>query len=499
MNKKIVISVLASMYFSIPADSCDFTTKSHHYLETLRISSLVENKDDLEKTFPDFKSFEETISFSENLILSEKQFWENCQQNFCNQNKRLNTIVSILQKPEYKLNLSLRFKIFNEANDNLNYQIYQSYGVVLKNLVQYQECMNKHVQGNSSSLNEEQVLRDIIQELTKINQESRQYNRDVRHVMTRSTVPSIDQMLRETVTYAYCDVEYVTDDFFPWLKKSLYSRLDKLKILSQQTQARSRALQAAPQVHPTGTRTRKNKKQKAYQQPSPSSANHKKTETRVQSPVLTSSMMIEAPNLQQDVLQSTKVARDEMDEKAPLPQTASDDALLYQALSPEKQPETANISSSVNVALEEIEEAAPEKEEYDLRPWEKYTKSEKGESPNVENAPTHPEIKRLNLTLDSAHIDTAKALLSMGHEYAEAPVKMSEFISLVEALKGYILPTKKCIHFLAPTLVNSATWASVSMHRLHKDDHAIIPRSTPYWNIAKKLLTKVGLEEYLSQ
>jgi hypothetical protein len=70
---------------------------------------------------------------------------------------------------------------------------------------------------------------------------------------------------------------------------------------------------------------------------------------------------------------------------------------------------------------------------------------------------------------------------------------MSAFVKLItDGLNGIVLNRKKCVHFMARS-IHDHQWHSIAMHRLHQDDPTIIPRNTPYWSAAKRLLSDLDI------
>ena len=430
MKIKTIFALPLCGYLSAISQSCELSIIDYGQMEKHRIGNIVQGREEISSSFPPFASLGETLSFAENLIASEKEFWVDCQQGFCEQHKEIKVIASILENPKYKLDLNMRFNLLQKDEDICNYDIYKSYGVVIKVLNEYWGYIKQYKERESIPADEAQTLNNMILELNAINRDSRQKNRLIRRLATHSIVPSIQKMLDETINYMYCDVEYVTDEFFPLLMNSLCARLDilpkpELKMIEPEIVRKKN--QGKRKNGKNMKSAQKNKSKSNFSPNRPSGPKAKKS--TAPGPLAIIPTTPPSADTQDDFMPEITAPEAQAAQEGP---SGPDEAVLMNvAASSDAQNDLIQnnareerTDAQADVAEKEI--LPPENEEFDLRPWEKYTYTA-----DAQKQPTiQPSASvRIIPTLKYDHIETGMALLNMGRQHALAPVKMSMFIS----------------------------------------------------------------------
>ncbi len=443
---------------------------------------------------PVYEKDERTVSLVQALIQSERDFWKTNREEFLATNKRLQAIVTILDKAENRLNLELQFQLFNSArSEPADYERYTAY----KNLVKVDEILG-HLEvavteGWASSYSLEQTLISLV---AKAKEEEKKHQ-SRRKIFTHSAVPSVNKKLKEirSEIQEYKNFDVITSGFAGLLIKILQDHVRAIKL--------------------------KNIPSKKYP---PRVISSKKSQSKAKSPsykIASQPQEISAQDINALTAEASQweggenAASDLLDLIIEPASTAfledysfatnhSEKNSLFLAneekegISKEGTEENQNKEDS-NVRDKEETTFEGEKEvEYDLQPWKKY-QAQSSESSLFNSSKAVKGLQlALPLALEDEHWMTIKNLLKLNPYTSRERVAMKDFINVVSQMKGSVIRGSKNVHFAIPNIF-SGKMVAVSMHALHGDKAALLPKNTYYWERAAALLEKAGFSEYLQQ
>lgn len=463
--------------------------------------------------FPQLQSIQDCYQLGLSLMQSEIKFWKDTQLSLLEENQRLRIIVKLLAPPSLEqksqpslsdfkgklANLDLRLKILinpNDPSDTTNkdlFDMYTSYSTIIKDLESILRVYESHkVSGNPSTFQEqEKFLREIKKTIlakSKDIEKANFLNRGLIQNNTRgmgisqicysqkgqfqSTLPDMFGK------YAFCDVEYVTQLFIPTIAQLFDTTQETLQQLYRTPEA-ERAFK---------TKGRGKKKKRVPQVGSLS----QQLNTPVAQVVDLEPLLI--THTQPDVpFSKTQKTAEKKTSNAPLQEEAEGADLSISPFNPtieqELEPKPAGIVSEILPTQEAGSDAL-----YNMRPWEAFQKKELLEKKYLKPEPLKALDSSTIFKLDEEYAATARILLGLGNASQEK-VTMSGYQQLItKGLGGAVFDRKKCVHFMARSIL-TRQWCSVAMHRLHQDDPHIIPHSTRYWKIARQLLLDAGLDE----
>lgn len=492
-------------------------------LDKYRAGNVYEKID--ASAFPQLQSIQDCYQLGLSLMQSEINFWKDTQRSLLEENQRLRIIVNLLVPPrleqksqpslpnfkEKLKNLQLRTQILINPNDPFDttnkdlFDIYTSYSTIIKDLGSILRVYESYkVSGNPSTFQEqEKFLEEIKQTVLAKSKDIEGGNFLKRGLIQNNTRDmGISQIcysqkgqFQSTLPdmfgkYVFCDVEYVTQHFIPIIAQLFETTQETLEQLHK--------IQEPKVERKTKVRRRKNKK------------SHQ---------TITASQLLSAPVTQIIVPEPVSNTQTQPHMSFPHPQQTAEKKIPDAPLQEEPAQSVLNVFSinntdahlsipPLNLPIEpelepkiadfiptilSIQEASPDAV-YNMRPWEEFQKKEVLEKKYLKPEPLKALDSSTIFKLDEEYAATARILLGLGN-VSQEKVTMAAYEQLVtKGLGGAVFDRKKCVHFMARSILTQQ-WCSVAMHRLHQDDPHIIPHGTRYWKIARQLLLDVELDE----
>ncbi|AIK96055.1 hypothetical protein [Candidatus Odyssella acanthamoebae] len=464
INKVLIINSLIGPMHATALEDHNLGNYSLKKLSTSRENNFVP---------PEFRTEEETTSLIHALVQSEKEFWENSTQELLASNKRLAIIVSILDKPENRSDLSLRLSLFGSEDKKPECDAYTAY----KNLAQTIKILANLEKSITDGWAKSNSLEEILLSLVATVKKEAKDHQFLRQLYTHSTNPRINKELKNNryQIQDYKNLEVVTSGFAGILIKILQ---DHIKAINSKKAALQKKNENV--ISP--------KKQRAKKKSvSPLASQYEKI----------SQQDIDALT----VYTPESEGREELFDLILEPQDDAADTIAFPTVEDVKKGDGKLQCSEIHEGEEEGTEKASEDnvdEKYDLEPWKKYqNKSAKLTvevlCPTVDGP--QPQLAILSRLKDK-HWTTIRNLLQLNLHTRQEQVSMESFIKVIKKMKGSVIRGSKNVHFAIPNIF-SGKMVAVPMHTLHGDRATILPKNTYYWERAYLLLERAGFLKYL--
>lgn len=452
-----------------PLPTSDIVFEKKPDFNSLRIGKILSDRPQ-ETPIPKLNTIYEMLDFTHALFEGEQQFWQDTQVMFRESNKRLNTILSMvenaikglpataskLQIINIKYQTQLQILSICSEEDYNNHQIYNSY----KESIDYFEGLNSLLLDLEKKENIQ--FKTIKETIDGFILDKKNKFKQVKKLRTTSGVKSINDDLKKKTDYYSCDLDqliYSSDE----IVSEIFNSYNNGQKISTPPKKRKKTKQTKP----------KNYKKNSFLTP---------TET-VETILPIRSLA--------DLALEESVAKNKTLEEPAAPLVSS--ALISQDQAEENDSLIDNANEEIveTVLVETAEEAI------DSAPWKKYKNKRTSGKDALGRTLIVPSAKESKI--NSSIQETILSFFSTEKKYVTQNVPMQDFIQLLSIkFEGYVYRVNEQLHFMAK---HSEThkWHSVCMHVLHKDNKSIIPRNTLYWTRAKHLLTELNVLNLLDK